>query len=134
MLSAVENGGQEMRYLFVLGLLAFSVGCLGQENNSYTSGMDLLKYCQTSMKSIDDATIQMSEIENFHDGLCRGIVLGIFNVSSKVCSSEKNTVGQAIRVVLKFLQDHPEKLHLRATDLAEQAMAQAFPCHVKHSP
>jgi hypothetical protein len=117
-----------MRNLFVLGLLAFSVGCFGQQNNSYTSGNDFLKYCQASVKSLDNPYVQMSEIETFDDGMCRGMVTGIFEISSRSCPSEGSTVGQAIRVVFKFLQDHPEKLHLRASELTERALAQAFPC------
>jgi len=70
----------------------------------------------------------MSSAENFADGMCRGVVMGVIEVSPKVCPSEGVTLAQAVRIVLKFLQDHPERLHLRGSELAEDALSKAFPC------
>jgi hypothetical protein len=43
-------------------------------------------------------------------------------------SSSPVTHLQEIRVVVKFLEDHPELLHADASVLVERAMAQAWPC------
>jgi hypothetical protein len=39
-----------------------------------------------------------------------------------------NSYDQDILVVVKWLNDHPEKLHLLKPDAIEQALADAFPC------
>ena len=38
------------------------------------------------------------------------------------------TNGQAARVVLRYLRDHPEQLHEKASFLAVLALRDAFPC------
>jgi hypothetical protein len=38
------------------------------------------------------------------------------------------STGQYVAVYLKYLRDHPEKLHLPSIYLFHQAMAEAFPC------
>ena len=62
-----------------------------------------------------------------------GLVEGVAFSSPEVCTSSDVTHGQGARVVLKYLNDHPEKLNLRRDRLVEAALAQAFPCE-KHTP
>ena len=51
------------------------------------------------------------------------------------CSSSSVTVGQIVKVVSKYLENNPEKLHLSASSLIMAALMQAFPCenHSKRS-
>ena len=51
------------------------------------------------------------------------------------CSSSSVTVGQIVKVVSKYLENNPEKLHLSASSLIRAALMQAFPCenHSKRS-
>jgi len=37
-------------------------------------------------------------------------------------------IGQAVRVTVKWLRDHPEKLHQDGITLIWRAMAEGFPC------
>ncbi len=45
-----------------------------------------------------------------------------------VCVPDEVTVGQITKVVVKYLKDHPEKLHLGAGLLTMTALKDAFPC------
>lgn len=42
--------------------------------------------------------------------------------------ANKITGGQVARVIVKYLKDHPERLHENETFLAIQALQAAFPC------
>jgi hypothetical protein len=91
-------------------------------------GNFLLSSCQVSVRWLDDHSITTNDFEAYRDGYCRGLVGGVADASPRVCPAEGVVQGQLIRVVAKFLQDHPERLQLRATQLAEEALARAFPC------
>jgi hypothetical protein len=49
--------------------------------------------------------------------------------SPEVCTGQNVTHRQEVRVVVKYLQDHPEELDQIGGRLVEKASAQAFPCH-----
>ena len=53
--------------------------------------------------------------------------IGVKNVK-KVCVSEEIDNKQAIKVVLKYLQDNPAQLHLPANYLVRLSIEGAFPC------
>jgi hypothetical protein len=93
-----------------------------------TDGNYLLGSCQITVRVTDDPKVKLDVYEALRDGYCRGIVEGVTDVSLIVCASADVTFGQEIRVIVKFLNDHPEKLHLRNTKLVQEALAQAFPC------
>ena len=44
------------------------------------------------------------------------------------CDPPNGTVGQMIKVVQKYLADHPERLHEEALQLVLDAYGDAFPC------
>jgi hypothetical protein len=77
---------------------------------------------------MDDHNYSENNFEAFRDGYCIGLVNGVTNASPQVCPDEAVTTGQTVRVVLKYLEDHPEELHLNNAVLAEKALAKAFPC------
>jgi len=37
-------------------------------------------------------------------------------------------MGQVLKVVMKYIDDHPEQLHLPARNLVLDSVANAFPC------
>jgi len=114
----------------VLFLLVFPVGSGSSPSpqEDYTSGSWLLVSCELAVRSDDDKAFQENNFESYRNGFCRGIVDGVSDVSPKVCQPQGSTYGQYHRVVLKYLQDHPEELHLRNSELVEKALAKAFPC------
>jgi hypothetical protein len=117
--------------LCVVIFLAFGMGTSSgspSPEEDVTSGNWLLVSCQLSVRSMDDSAFHENTFESYREGFCNGLVEGVSNASSKVCRKEEVTNGQELRVVLKYLQDHPEELHLRSSALVEKALAKAFPC------
>jgi len=70
-------------------------------------------------------------------GFVTGVVLGnagtesAFNIKPSerlICLPEKSTRIQEIRVVRKYISDHPETAHQPAVVLVIKALHGAFPC------
>jgi Rap1a immunity proteins len=61
-------------------------------------------------------------------GFCMGYIVVIGQVSPAVCPPRGSAHGQAQRVAVHFLNDHPERLHEPAFVLVKEALTQAFPC------
>ena len=47
---------------------------------------------------------------------------------AEACPSGVTTLGQTVAVVRKYLADHPERLHERASYLVVEAIEGAWPC------
>ena len=68
-------------------------------------------------------------------GRCEGFAMAVAGVMAvapvagwRACIPEGVLVSQLITIMLKYLDDHPERLHHDAVDLAAQGFAEAFPC------
>ena len=69
---------------------------------------------------------------------CLGLMQGMLHMNNYYeynqkgatlfCQPDGNTIGQAARIVVKYLQEHPEELHKRESMLAIEALRVAFPC------
>jgi Rap1a immunity proteins len=67
----------------------------------------------------------------FRQGLCAGIVQTILyfgRTSFNVCMPESVTMGQAIRVVVAYIDQRPERMHERFETLALEVLQQSWPC------
>jgi hypothetical protein len=114
-----------------LAVLFTSLLGLPMRAQDITSGSYLLGSCQITVSVTDNPNNTLSPYEAWRDGYCRGIIEGInagATLSSRLCSPDGVTYSQEVRVVVKFLQDHPEKLNQRGTKLVFEALTQAFPC------
>ena len=106
-----------MKKLFTLAILMIlSLPVVAATN--FVVGNDLLKYCESS-----------------HQDACRAYVSGVSDASQgktwdggEYCLPDKIIIGQAVKVVTKYLNDHPEKLHYSASSLVHDAFLEAFPC------
>src|SRR5450432_200654 len=94
-----------------------------QPTENVSSGNFLIESCRISINSSAQNTY-----EGWRSGVCDGLISGVIYASSTICHDPDVTLGQAVRVVEKYLQDHPEKLHLSNTKLTVEALTQAFPC------
>jgi hypothetical protein len=101
---------------------------LGKTENASHDGNYLLRSCQITVRMLNDPHSRLDIYESWRDGRCRGLVEGVSDASPEVCADESVTLQQEYRVVLKFLEDHPEKLNMRDSALVRDALAQAFPC------
>jgi hypothetical protein len=67
----------------------------------------------------------------FRQGLCGGIVQTILyfgRTNFNVCMPEGVTMGQAIRVVVAYIDQRPERMHERFETLAIEVLQQSWPC------
>jgi len=111
------------------------------------SGNRYLEVCSSTEKP----QTQLNEMDFLNLGLCHGFMLGFndgvgtaisilqLNDSSlsylknsmediKICYPEGVENGQLIRLVLKYIRDHPEQAHEPAAVLVVKAELNAFPC------
>lgn len=95
------------------------------------SGNSYLSKCKEAVKAIDIGEA------NYQDAsACAGFILGatdilrLWNDSGElnVCIPKEVTEMQMTRVYLKYMEEHPQNLHMRASMLLVQAVAEAFPC------
>lgn len=61
-------------------------------------------------------------------GLCAGKVEAVAVFASGICFPSEATVGQMIRVVTRYIDQHPARLHENFMLLARDAMREAWPC------
>jgi Rap1a immunity proteins len=116
--------------LLMLAILAL-LGLPAQAQQDVSSGNYLLGSCQITVRLTDNPSQTLSQYESWRDGYCRGVIEGVTTgaiLSSQLCRPDGLTNSQAVRVVFKFLQDHPEELSQRGAKLVFEALTQAFPC------
>jgi hypothetical protein len=68
---------------------------------------------------------------NWREGYCFGVVnaaMSIMGVYGMICLPPSSSLGQGLRVVVAFMERHPELLHKPMTALAIDAFTEAFPC------
>lgn len=63
-----------------------------------------------------------------------GIPAAAVNMLDPVCIPDQATVLQLARVVVKWLGDHPERLHEAQSVLIVKALQDAFPCKSEPKP
>jgi hypothetical protein len=87
-------------------------------HKSLQTGNDLSNTCRhfTSQES-----------STFDDGVCMGYIAGVGD-SIGFCGGENVTYGQMIKVVLKYMNDHPEQLNQQSSSIIHRALFDAFPC------
>ncbi len=107
-----------------LALVLVSAGAGAQETmSSWADGNDMKNFCH-------------SEAPNFSQGLCVGFAMAVAEIAGsqpifdrqRACIPPGVKRGQLKDIMVKFLDDHPEQLHLTATSLAARAYEEAFPC------
>lgn len=129
-----------MKTLFMaIGLLyvaAAAIPCYAE--NDFKDGNDLLHNCSIALNIIDKTDKDFDDVEAVKGGLCLGFMHGITDLNQVYkykadndplfCFPKDGTNTQAARVVVKYLKDHPEKLHEHMTLLTVLAFKEAFPC------
>src|SRR6185295_8452520 len=103
------------------------------------TGSELLTKCKDFFNILDNNS---SGFDAFGGGFCAGFVSGVLSGAEvwKVadtlrkqdhpmafCRPEKSDNGQLVRVFVKYLEDHPEKLHEPAGVLLLASLTNAFP-------
>ena len=104
--------------LAVLVLVSAAASALAA--GSWVNGNELKKYCSSN---------------SYERGICLGFTSAVANIVAnepvagwRACIPDGVTRGQLRDIMVKFLDDHPEELHLEAASLAARAYKEAFPC------
>ena len=107
-------------------LLALSKTGIAHGAGLRGDGNELLKRCQTSTQSLS--------YENLLDFYwCLGFLEGVNGMLPSTtpplyCLPEAGSYTQVMQVLVKYLQDHPERLNESQTVLTVDALGAAFPC------
>jgi hypothetical protein len=118
------------------------------------SGNRFLEVCSVIEKM--DGNNHLNEADLDKAAFCSGFVLGVndgtnvgiqmlksFKALSdlkgssedvSICLAEGVTTGQEIRVLLKYIRQHPEQAHLPSAGLVLMAEYDAFPCPATPAP
>jgi Rap1a immunity proteins len=92
------------------------------------NGNDIREACQFAARGPEN------ELELSKASFCKGFVKTIISVGRRLnkpdsfCAPDGVTVGQAINVFLKYLNDNPDKAQQAAADLAITAFGTAWRC------
>jgi|SRR5215467_6927235 len=100
------------------------------------SGNDILSKCQTAMRIIDEQRESGIGSGVGDASWCIGWVTAVVETNLlrtktdpvHFCAPKEMQIGQAVRVIVKYLRDHPERLHERGIILALTALQDGFPC------
>ena len=122
--TAGRNAVQNLKIV----VLAILLNGLAYSNASAATGNELNGYCE-GLNGGDDVPRDQSAVSSvkctyYVEGVIDADVLG----GRDVCFSEDFTYRQAALIVKKYLEDHPEKLHLRASILVKEALKKALSC------
>lgn len=116
-----------MKVLLVTLALALSAGA--QRVDITNTGNELITECAVAVRFMDTGA-NGNAAESFASGDCHGVVHGVSSVlqfSGELSIPDGTTGGQLIRIVEKYLQDHPEELNESDSKLVVKALTKAFP-------
>ena len=128
----MQGGGTMKRFL------ACAVALMGLllAGNAFGDGNKLLTQCENALSINEGEAAKVDSIARA--GFCLGMMQGMTSMNgyyqtllgkkALFCLPEGVTNGQAARVVVKYLKEHPEKLHEHESSLALWAFVEAFPC------
>ncbi len=114
--------------LVVLLVTAAPHAVVGQD---LFTGKDMLTRCEWFVEAIGDTSLARAEW--FEAGVCVGMVRAASFVAEasptfSLCIPDPSNVEAQVLVVVKYLNDHPEKLNEPDFALILQALGDAFPC------
>ncbi len=130
------------RIVLLFTLLIVSLLPYAAHSQQRMTGMKLLDECQLAIKESN----QVPPADWVDVGHCIGYLQGYWSawqiwslankesggkLRSPACIPDGVTTGEIVRVVVKYLKDHPNKLHEDAGILVFWALSGAYPCSAK---
>jgi hypothetical protein len=86
------------------------------------TGNQLLQSC------VNFATGDRTSEDWLEKGVCAGVVMAVQEIDPTICAPAAVTIGQSALVVVRYMQQHPETLHLPLSILVQTALRQTWPC------
>jgi Rap1a immunity proteins len=121
---------QTVGLLIIFAVIAATANA--QVTEQFFRSFTNLAFCKDSRSSSDYSTPRAAFTTAFRGGYCRGIVEGALRAlyfSDTTCIPPGVTQGQAMLVVVKYMEQHPELLHQDLAALAADALHIACACH-----
>lgn len=118
-----------VRAVALAGLLGLPIMARAQSTTMFTnSGNYFLPGCKslTLRSSFSD-----DQLENFKAGQCLGAIMVLQSHLigyGAACMPSSIPLRQVVRVVVKYMEDHPAQLHEDFLQLAGPAIHDAWPC------
>lgn len=111
--------------LFAMACLMLAAGTTRAVAQDLNSANYLMPGCEAFVAQNSNSGIV------FQAGMCAGQVQGVLDTAESVhmvCSPPQVTLGQAVRVVVQFIDARPAQMHQGFSILALMAMIKAWPC------
>jgi hypothetical protein len=128
----------KMQFLILLSLIILTSGFFSNafaETNPQ-DGNTFLNYCKLSLTGLQGG--HLSDQELIKSEVCTSYITGYVDAHNLetngtsaqwfFCSSPKSNYGQYIRIFIKYMEQHPEKLHEDVKVLLFSSLTKAFPC------
>ena len=118
-----------MRTIVIGAVLALAL--MGQASaQSHWRANELLPACRTW-----GVGAPSSHQEAYDEGVCVGIITGeVFAshgfTSNQICEPRGVTNSQMVAVVVRYIEQHPQDMHLPFALLAFRALHEAWPCEL----
>ena len=90
------------------------------------TGSDIYRECTSS-----DGTAKVG-CAAYTAGFMMGLDAGKYYPLSRYCPPSGITGSQVRMIIVKYLENHPERLHVDGGTLAVEALFAAFPCHQRN--
>jgi hypothetical protein len=106
-----------------------STGATGAHSETDTNSANLIMPACEGFLAHNDHDL----LSAYRQGICAGEVQGVWataNAVGRVCSPPQATVGQAVLVVMRFINARPARMHEPFSLLALEALTTAWPCKV----
>ncbi|WP_156438202.1 Rap1a/Tai family immunity protein [Bradyrhizobium valentinum] len=117
----------KLRGIIVLGLLLFTSRASFAEIDTSSANL-ILPACREWVNAVEGAPLRGDPVLR---GLCMGTIDGIFYVDPRICPPSKGnkvSLGQIARVVVRYIDNHPARMHEDFKRLALEAIRDAWPC------
>lgn len=72
--------------------------------------------------------VKQSDNEYLAQGVCGGAIFAIREIAAGVCAPTGSTGGQAVRIVVQYIDSIPARHHENFYRLAAEALRRAWPC------
>lgn len=122
-----------MTRIIVLIAVALGIAGVASAQTERYSGLWLKQHAQAYDKFVAEGNKTSDPKVAGEAGTFMGFIDGMSYApaSEFFCASAGTTYDQLYAVVSKWVNNNPEKWHMRANQLVVQALAQAFPCERK---
>jgi Rap1a immunity proteins len=87
---------------------------------------ETLAGCKNFMRVSQDRLFSYQE--GYSEGDCTGTIAGIDEAAEDICLPDGADFDQMVRVVIKYIEERPQRWHERFPKLAHEALKAAWPC------